>query len=60
MKMLIDADKARLEHLRHHLGHVRQWIEGFEASGKKGPVHADAIRQLQILIQNAVPGKAVK
>lgn len=33
------------------LGYVRQWIEGFEAGGKKGPPHAGALRKAQLLME---------
>lgn len=37
-----------------HLGYVRQWIEGFEAGGKKGPPYADALRKAQLLIEKKI------
>lgn len=35
------------EHFDRHLGYIRQWIDGFEAAGKKGPYAADPLRQVQ-------------
>lgn len=40
------------EHFDRHLGHIRQWIAGFEAAGKSGPAHADTLRQIQIWLRN--------
>lgn len=39
------------EHFDRHLSYIRQWIEGFEASGKKGPHAADTLRQVQIFLK---------
>ena len=38
-----------------HLGHVRQWIEGYNAAtGGKGPSHADSLRRAQLLLREAL------
>lgn len=51
-KYVIDLEPAHIEMLKRHLGYVRCWIDGFEASGKKGPAasHADSLRKAQLLL----------
>jgi hypothetical protein len=50
-KFIIEAPtKTYVEGIAKDLSRVRQWIEGFEAAGKKGPPHADALRKAQILL----------
>lgn len=38
-------------HFNDYLGHVRQWIDGFEAAGKRGPAHKDVLRQVQLYLK---------
>lgn len=40
------------EHFQRNLGYIRQWCEGFEAAGKKGPPHADVLRQVQLFLRD--------
>ncbi len=40
------------EHFVRHLGMMRQWIDGFEASGKTGPANKDTLRQIQIWLRD--------
>lgn len=40
------------EHFVKGLGRLRQWIDGFEAAGKHGPVDKDVLRQIQIWIKD--------
>lgn len=38
-------------HFYAALGKIRQWIDGFEAAGKPGPVDKDVLRQIQVWIK---------
>jgi hypothetical protein len=38
-------------HFYEHLGRIRQWICGFQAAGKEGPVNADTLRQIQLWLK---------
>jgi len=40
------------EHFDEYLGRIRQWIDGFEAAGKQGPVNKDVLRQIQIWLRD--------
>lgn len=39
-------------HFVEHLGRIRQWIDGFEAAGKVGPVNKDTLRQIQLWLKD--------
>lgn len=53
-KFTIDAPSgAFLEGVVKDLSRVRQWVEGFEAAGKRGPAHSDGIRNAQIVLGSA-------
>lgn len=39
------------EHFARHLGKVRQWIDGFEAAGKRGPACKDTLRQIEVWME---------
>ena len=58
-KFEVESNTPYLVSVHKHLGHVRQWIQGFEAgSGKPGPAHTDALRRAQILIIDLMASKS--
>ena len=51
LNLTITESKVRL--YNKELGKIRQWIDGFEAAGKQGPVSKDMLRQIQIWLKEA-------
>jgi hypothetical protein len=35
-------------HFYEHIARIRQWIDGFQAAGGKGPANQDTLRQIQV------------
>jgi len=49
---VIDCTPEHALMLKNEIGKVRAWLTGFQAAGKAGPPGEDALRQVQILLQN--------
>lgn len=56
----LNCDIERLTSLERDLSKVRSWLTGFKEAGKMGPPSEDCLRQLQILIKEAITAKTKK
>lgn len=45
------------DHYHDHLSRIRQWVNGFEAAGKSGPVNIDTLRQIQLFLSDLKAGR---
>lgn len=60
-EITLACSAERATDLCSEIGKVRCWITGFEAAGKAGPPGEESLRQIQVLLKDAINhSKAVR
>ena len=52
--VLHDCDEERAQMLKNEICKVRCWLTGFQAAGKVGIAGEDALRQMEIILDDSI------